>query len=68
METVIGVALVAVVLWGYWSFYGSGQYSSKRPPPDLSGFRPLPEKRTQDSGPTESTVEASGIGDVSDPE
>ena len=66
METVIGVVLVALVLWGYWSFYSSGQYSSKRPPPDLSGFRPLPSKRAQDSSATEPTVEASGVGDVSD--
>jgi hypothetical protein len=67
METVLGVALVALVLWSYWSIYGSGQYSSKRPPPDLTGFRPKSDNAAPDSSTAQPTDQAAEIGDVSDP-
>ena len=66
METLIGIALVLIVLWGYWSFYGSGHYSAKRPPPDLSGFRSRSDNAAQDDSATPPTAEARWSGDVSD--
>lgn len=67
MGTVIGVALVALVVWSSWSFYTSGQYSSKRPPPDLTGFRPPPDNAALDDSATHPTAGARAVGDVSDP-
>jgi len=43
-ETLIGAALVALIYWGYWSFYASGRYPTKRTPQTLEDFRPGPDR------------------------
>jgi len=67
MATVIGAALIALVVWGYWSFYASGQYSAKRPPPDLTGFRPPSDHAAQDKSAAQPPTGDPNIGEGSDP-
>ena len=38
MTAIIGIGLVALVLWSSWSFYARGRYKANRPTPDLQGF------------------------------
>ena len=72
MDTVISVlVVVALVAWGYWNYrtsgpYYSNQYSSKRPPPNLTGFRPK-SGNAEDNGTTQPMAEDPQIEDVSNP-
>ena len=66
MDTVIEVAFVALVGWGSWRFLTSGRYSSKRPPPDLTGFRPKSDSAAPDGSSAQPTG-APEVGDASDP-
>jgi hypothetical protein len=72
MDTVISVlVVVALVAWGYWNYrtsgpYYSNQYSSKRPPPNLTGFRPN-SGNAEDNGTTQPMAEDPQIEDVSNP-
>jgi hypothetical protein len=73
MDTVISVlVVVALVAWGYWNYrtsgpYYSNQYSSKRPPPNLTGFRPKSGNAAQDNSTIQPMAEDPRIEDVANP-